>query len=193
MVIAHRHQHAARGGEVPAILACRITSPDRSTPGPLPYQSAKTPSILALAAQFRLLAAPDRRRRQILVQTGLEQHIRRLQLASRARAICMSTAPSGDAAIAGDIARRVQPRRRSPAPSASASAAPAPACRSARPVISSDRTDPIAGSPACPSQHLPLLSVHITMIGHNSDLQRRFFPTTSFTRQITCLRQRLRC
>src|SRR6056300_1153417 len=32
--------------EVPAILACRITSPDRSTPGPLPYHRPKTPSYL---------------------------------------------------------------------------------------------------------------------------------------------------
>ena len=34
-------------GAVPAELAWRSTSPERSTPGPLPYQMAKTPSTFA--------------------------------------------------------------------------------------------------------------------------------------------------
>ena len=34
-------------GAVPIWLACRSTSPLRSTPGPLPYQMAKTPSRFA--------------------------------------------------------------------------------------------------------------------------------------------------
>src|ERR1017187_3633830 len=33
--------------EVPAALACLNTSPQRSTPGPLPYQMENTPSYLA--------------------------------------------------------------------------------------------------------------------------------------------------
>ena len=34
-------------GEVPAALPCLNTSPQRSTPGPLPYHMANTPSYLA--------------------------------------------------------------------------------------------------------------------------------------------------
>jgi hypothetical protein len=34
-------------GLVPAALACLNTSPQRSTPGPLPYHMAKTPSYFA--------------------------------------------------------------------------------------------------------------------------------------------------
>ncbi|HBT42716.1 MAG TPA: hypothetical protein DIW51_02120 [Rhodospirillaceae bacterium] len=34
-------------GAVPAMLAWRNTSPDRSTPGPLPYHMPNTPSYLA--------------------------------------------------------------------------------------------------------------------------------------------------
>ncbi len=33
--------------EVPAALPCLKTSPERSTPGPLPYHMAKTPSYFA--------------------------------------------------------------------------------------------------------------------------------------------------
>ncbi len=34
-------------GEEPAMFAWRSASPERSTPGPLPYQMPKTPSYLA--------------------------------------------------------------------------------------------------------------------------------------------------
>ena len=38
--------------EVPAALAWRNTSPQRSTPGPLPYHMANTPSYLAPGNRF---------------------------------------------------------------------------------------------------------------------------------------------
>ena len=43
----HDEQHPARPAEVPAALPCLNASPERSTPGPLPYQSENTPSYLA--------------------------------------------------------------------------------------------------------------------------------------------------
>ncbi|HAD26809.1 MAG TPA: hypothetical protein DDW95_12615 [Alphaproteobacteria bacterium] len=39
-------------GLVPAKFACRIASPDRSSPGALPYQSPNTPSTRAPGKRF---------------------------------------------------------------------------------------------------------------------------------------------
>jgi hypothetical protein len=44
VVVAGQHQHAAVLRLVPAALPCLNTSPQRSTPGPLPYHMANTPS-----------------------------------------------------------------------------------------------------------------------------------------------------
>jgi hypothetical protein len=74
-------------------LTWRITSPERSTPGPLPYQRPKHTVMGALAAQFRLLAAPERGGSKILVQAGLEYDVGLASSCFLARIICISTAP----------------------------------------------------------------------------------------------------
>ena len=58
--------------DVPARLPCCSTSPERSTPGPLPYQMANTPSYLLSPNRCDLLRAPDRGGGQVLVDAGLE-------------------------------------------------------------------------------------------------------------------------
>ena len=68
---------------VPAILACRKMSPQRSTPGPLPNHRPKTPSTTARAVQVDLLAAPQRGGGEILVEAGLELDVGGLELFAR--------------------------------------------------------------------------------------------------------------
>ena len=141
VVVAHARRRTPPRREVPAMLAWRNTSPQRSTPGPLPYQSAEDAVDAALAAQFGLLGAPERGGGEILVQARLEPDVggRRAALA-RPRHLQVDAAERR-AAIAGDIAGgvRAPPPRR--APSASASAAPAPGCRRAAPALATDRSD----------------------------------------------------
>ena len=72
--------------EVPAKLAFLNTSPQRSTPGPLPYHIAKMPSRRGAGQQVQLLRAPDRGGGQILVDTRAESgcHARRGTASPRA-------------------------------------------------------------------------------------------------------------
>jgi anti-sigma-K factor RskA len=109
MVVAHRHQHAAerrRTGDVgvPEDVARAVHA------RPLAVPEAEDAVILALAAQFGLLAAPERRRRQILVQARVELDVRRLEELLRALERRVDRAERRSA-IAGDISRRVVPRR----------------------------------------------------------------------------------
>jgi hypothetical protein len=71
VVVAGQHQHAAVAG-VPAMLACLKTSPQRSTPGPLPYHMPNTPSYSALFEQVDLLRAPDGGGGQVFVDARME-------------------------------------------------------------------------------------------------------------------------
>ena len=64
--------------------------------------------ILAFAVQLRLLGAPNRRRRQILVDAGMKHDIPRLEEFFGAGELQVKPADRR-AAVAGDIARRVQP------------------------------------------------------------------------------------
>ena len=59
-------------GLTPYMLAWRIASVARSTPGPLPYQTPMTPSWVALPAGRSSLAAPDRGGGELLVEAGDE-------------------------------------------------------------------------------------------------------------------------
>ena len=110
VVVAHRHQDAAMGRGaghvgVPHHVAGAVDA------GALAVPQAEDAVVLALAPQFRLLAAPERGGGEILVQARLERDLRRLEHFRRRAAICRSTAPSGRAAIAGHVAGGVQPRR----------------------------------------------------------------------------------
>ena len=80
---------------VPAILAWRIASPERSTPGPLPYHRPNTPSYLPsprssacwvpqCAVAARSSFSPDWKVTLFSVRCF------------SARCICISTAPNGD-------------------------------------------------------------------------------------------------
>ncbi len=62
-------------GEVPVKLAWRSASPERSTPGPLPYQIPNTPSTVAPGKLVDLLGAPDRGRGEVLVEAGAEDDV----------------------------------------------------------------------------------------------------------------------
>ena len=95
-------------GEVPARLAWRNTSPLRSTPGPLPYQSPNTPSKRPSPAHLRLLRAPDRGRRELLVEAGLEMDVVGLEELLQPRELQIEPADRR-AAIAGDEAAGVEP------------------------------------------------------------------------------------
>ena len=78
MVIAHGHDHAAMGGCARHIgMAHHVARPVHA--GAFAVPQAKDAVILALAAQFRLLAAPKGGRGQIFVQTKLKGNLRRLQ------------------------------------------------------------------------------------------------------------------
>ncbi len=74
MIVAGQHQRRAVV-PVPARLAWRKMSPERSTPGPLPYQMPRTPSTLVLPTRFDNLAAHRRSGRQILVYAGLKMDV----------------------------------------------------------------------------------------------------------------------
>ena len=81
--------------EVPAMLACRSASPERSTPGPFPYHRPKTPSwrpsprSSACCAPHRAVAAKSS------FIAGEKRTFAAFSSGS-ARPICMSSAPSGD-------------------------------------------------------------------------------------------------
>ena len=95
VVVAHQRQHAAvlRGaGEIGvaehvagAVDARALAVPD-----------AEHAVELALAAQLRLLRAPQRGRGEVLVDAGLEHDVVRCRAALPARRNCWSSPPSGE-------------------------------------------------------------------------------------------------
>ncbi len=76
--------------------------------GALAVPDAEYAVVLALAAQLGLLRSPERRRRQILVEAGHELDVVGLQQAAGAKKGRLERC-DGRAAIAGDIARGIQP------------------------------------------------------------------------------------
>ena len=74
MIVAGERKHAAMR-EVPAALACFSASIERSTPGPLAVPDAEHAIDRCAGEQADLLAAPHRRRREILVEAGLEMDV----------------------------------------------------------------------------------------------------------------------
>ena len=60
--------------EVPAALPCLNTSPQRSTPGPLPYHMREHAVDLRAREQVGLLRAPDHGRAEVLVEARGELH-----------------------------------------------------------------------------------------------------------------------
>jgi hypothetical protein len=77
---------------------------------PLAVPEAEDAVELALAAQLRRLAAPERGGGEILVQARLEHDVGGFEVLSRARHLHVDRAERR-AAIAGDEAGRVQPGR----------------------------------------------------------------------------------
>ena len=109
MVIPHRHHHAAacrsaREIRVPHHVARPVH------PRPLAVPQRKDALEFPLAAQFGLLRAPGRRRRKILVQSGLEPDIVLGQQLARARHLHVHRT-QGRSAIAGDVTGGVPSRR----------------------------------------------------------------------------------
>ena len=94
--------------EEPAKLAWRKTSPVRSTPGPLPYQSPNTPSYLPSPRSSACCEPHSAVGGQVLVEAGLEDDIGCGEVARRAHELLVEPAERG-AAIAGDEAGGIQP------------------------------------------------------------------------------------
>jgi hypothetical protein len=114
MVVAGNDQHAAMLRE-PAALAWRKTSPQRSTPGPLPYHRPNTPSYLApgnrptcwlpqtvVAAMSSLM--PGWKVMWCSARCALAFHRPRIEIAERAAAVAGNEAggiqPGGKVALA---------------------------------------------------------------------------------------------
>ena len=79
MIIAHRHDHAAMGRGsshigVPHHVTRAIDARTLAVPQP------ENAVVFTLTAQFGLLCAPQRRRGQILIQTGLKGDLMRGQV-----------------------------------------------------------------------------------------------------------------
>ena len=87
--------------EVPAALPCLNTSPQRSTPGPLPYHMREHAIVLRAREQVGLLRAPDHRRAEVLVEAGLNSIADGLQVLLRLPQFQVEAAERR-AAIAGD-------------------------------------------------------------------------------------------
>ena len=97
--------------DVPAALPCLNTSPQRSTPGPLPYHMAKTPSYCAPGNRPTCWLPQTAVARQVLVDARLEVDMvassrNFLRLPQR-----LIEPAERRAAIAGDEAGRIQPGR----------------------------------------------------------------------------------
>ena len=106
VVVAHQRQHAAvlRGaGQIG--MAEHVAGAVDARALAVPH--GEHAIELAFAAQFGLLRAPDRGRRQILVDAGLEADVALLQERRGALELRIETAERR-AAIAADIARRIQ-------------------------------------------------------------------------------------
>ena len=88
-------------------MPCFNASPERSTPGPLPYQRPKTPCDLPVGIGLDLLRAQHGRCGEVLVDGGQELDPVRLDLLLHAPELEVDAAERR-AAIAGDEARRVE-------------------------------------------------------------------------------------
>ena len=109
MVVAHGHHHAAMRGRPGHVgVPHHVARPVHARPLAIPQREDAV--VFALAAQFRLLAAPDGGGGQILVQARLEQDVRLAQPFAFAHHLQIDAA-QGRSAIARDKACRVQPRR----------------------------------------------------------------------------------
>ncbi len=109
VVVAHGHQHATMGrGARHVGMAHHVAGAVHARPLAVPQREHAV--MLALAAQFGLLAAPDCRGGKIFVQSRLKQHAGFRQALALAHHLQVHTA-QGRAAIAGHIARRIQTRR----------------------------------------------------------------------------------
>src|SRR5581483_4013411 len=96
--------------EVPAKLAWRKTSPERSTPGPLPYHIPNTPSNLP-SPRSSACCEPQGGRRKFFIDAGLKLDVGRRELACGAYELLVEAAERR-ATIAGDIAAVLRPARR---------------------------------------------------------------------------------
>ena len=94
--------------EVPAKLAWRNTSPERSTPGPLPYQMPNTPSYLPSPRSSACCEPHSAVAARSSLMRGLEQHVARREMRRGALELVVEAAERR-AAIAGDVARGVEP------------------------------------------------------------------------------------
>ncbi len=106
VVVAHERQHAAilgRAGEIGVTedVAGAVDARTFAVP------KAEHAVELALAAQLGLLRAPDRGRRDVLVEAGLKADVVFVERALRADELLVEGAERR-AAIAGDIARGVE-------------------------------------------------------------------------------------
>ena len=110
MVVAHQRQHAAieRGSGVIGVAEHVARAVDAR---PLAVPDAEHAVIGALAAQFGLLGAPQRRRREVFIDARLEQDVLRLEEFPGALEGVVDPAERR-AAIARHIPGRVQPARR---------------------------------------------------------------------------------
>ena len=107
MVVAHEGEHAAvlRGaGEIG--VAEHVAAAVDARPLAVPH--AEYAIELAFAAQLGLLSAPERGGGEVLVQSGLEQHVRALEPALGAHELQVEPAQRR-AAVAGDVARSIEP------------------------------------------------------------------------------------
>ena len=106
MVVAHQRQHAAvfRGAGEIGVAEDVARAVDAR---PLAVPDAEHAVVLALAAQFGLLRAPQRGGGEVLVDGGLEQRVARGEVRRRALELVVEAAERR-AAIAGDVARGVQ-------------------------------------------------------------------------------------
>jgi hypothetical protein len=107
MIVARHHQHAAMLGG-----ACRIGVAHHIAravdTGTLAVPDAEDAVIGALAAHLGLLRAPERGGGKVLVDAGMEFDVVRIEPLRRAHEGLIDAADRR-AAIAGDIARRVEP------------------------------------------------------------------------------------
>ena len=107
VIIAHQRDHAAirtRAGEIGVAENIAGTVDAR----PLAVPDAEHAVIGTLAAYLGLLAAPQRRRRQILVEARLKDDVIGFEKLARAPHLLVETAERR-AAIPGDVTARVEP------------------------------------------------------------------------------------
>ena len=94
--------------EVPAKLAWRNTSPERSTPGPLPYQMPNTPSYLPSPRSSACCEPHSAVAARSSLMPGWNTTLRGARCVRGALELVVEPAERR-AAIAGDVARGVEP------------------------------------------------------------------------------------